>query len=269
MTEPHGFATMIDGCRIAWRMEGPQDAPVLILSNSLGTAMAMWDRQVPLLSGRFRILRYDTRGHGASAVMPGGYSLDRLGRDVIELMDGLGIQTAHFCGLSLGGMTGQWLGVNVPERIGRLVIANSSSFMGPPQSWQQRMDLVRTQGMAAIAQAVLERWFTSGFIDEGGAGLDRTRAQLLDTSPDGYAGCCAAIRDMDLRPIIHLIDRPTLVIAGTMDPATPPDHAKRIVASIGGAQLVTLEAAHLSNIEQPDIFTGALLNFLGQPDRAQ
>lgn len=263
MTEPHGFATMIDGCRLAWRSDGPDDAPVLVLSNSLGTAMAMWDDQVAALARRFRVLRYDTRGHGASTATPGDTSLDRLGRDVIELLDALDIAQAHFCGLSLGGMTGQWLGIHAPERIDRLVIANSSSFMGPPQSWQDRMALVRAQGMAAITQAVLDRWFTPGFAASEATGLERTRAQLLATSADGYAGCCAAIRDMDLRPIVHLIDRPTLVIGGSLDPATPPDHAEAIAKAIAGARLVMLEAAHLSNIEQPAAFTAALLDFLG------
>jgi len=262
MTEPHGFATMIDGCRIAWRIDGPQDAPVLVLSNSLGTAMAMWDGQVSPLAGRFRLLRYDTRGHGASTVAPGDYSLDRLGRDVVELLDDRGIETAHFCGLSLGGMTGQWLGVHAPQRIERLVIANSSAYMGPPQSWQQRMNLVREQGIAAIAEGVLGRWFTPGFAGGGAPGPAGTRDQLLVTSPDGYAGCCAAIRDMDLRPVVHLIDRPALVIAGNLDPATPPDHAERIATAIAGARLVSLDAAHLSNIEQPEGFVRALLDFL-------
>lgn len=262
MTAPEGFATMIDGCRLAWRMDGPADAPVLVLSNSLGTAMAMWEDQVPALARHFRVLRYDTRGHGASSVMPGDTSLDRLGRDVLGLLDALGIESAHFCGLSLGGMTGQWLGIHAPDRIDRLVIANSSSFMGPPESWQQRMNTVREQGMAAIAGAVLDRWFTPGFVASGASGLERTRAQLLATSADGYAACCAAIRDMDLRPVVHLVDRPTLVIAGSQDPATPPDHAQAIASAIAGARLVMLEAAHLSNIEQPAGFTRGLLDFL-------
>ena len=263
MTDPHGFATMIDGCRLAWRSDGPDDAPVLVLSNSLGTAMAMWEDQVAALARRFRVIRYDTRGHGASATMPGDASLDRLGHDVIELLDALGIAQAHFCGLSLGGMTGQWLGIHAPDRIDRLVIANSSSFMGPPQSWQDRMGLVRSQGMAAITQAVLDRWFTPGFAASEAPGLERTRAQLLATAPHGYAACCAAIRDMDLRPVVHLIDRPVLVIGGSLDPATPPDHAEAIAAAIAGARLVMLEAAHLSNIEQPAAFTAALLDVLG------
>lgn len=262
MTAPEGFATMIDGCRLAWRMDGPADAPVLVLSNSLGTAMAMWEDQVPALARHFRVLRYDTRGHGASSVMPGDTSLDRLGRDVLGLLDALGIESAHFCGLSLGGMTGQWLGIHAPDRINRLVIANSSSFMGPAESWQQRMNTVREQGMAAITQAVLDRWFTPGFVASGAPGLARTREQLLATAPGGYAACCAAIRDMDLRPVVHLVDRPTLVIAGSQDPATPPDHAQTIASAIAGARLVSLEAAHLSNIEQPAAFTAALLDFL-------
>lgn len=262
MTEPHGFVTMIDGCRLAWRSDGPADAPVLLLSNSLGTAMAMWDDQVATLASRFRVLRYDTRGHGASMVMPGDYSLDRLGRDVIELLDALGIERVHFCGLSLGGMTGQWLGVHAKARIDRLVIANSSSFMGPPQSWQDRIGLVRAQGMGVITQAVLDRWFTPGFAASEPPGLTRTRAQLAATPPEGYAGCCAAIRDMDLRSIVHLVDRPVLVIGGSLDPATPPDHAEAISAAIAGARLVMLEAAHLSNIEKPAAFSAALLDFL-------
>lgn len=263
MNTPQGFAIMIDGCRITWRMDGPADAPVLVLSNSLGTAMAMWEDQVPALAERFRVLRYDTRGHGASSVMPGETSLDRLGRDVIELLDQLGIDTAHFCGLSLGGMTGQWLGVHAAERLNGLVIANSSSYMGPPEAWQQRMTVVREQGMAAITPAVLDRWFTSVFAVCETPGLARTREQLLDTAPDGYAACCAAIRDMDLRRVVHLVNCPTLVIAGSQDPATPPDHAKAIVQAIASARLVSLEAAHLSNIEQPEAFTSALLDFLG------
>ena len=263
MTAHEGLATMIDGCRIAWRMDGPANAPVLVLSNSLGTTMGLWDEQVPALSQRFRVLRYDPRGHGQSSVMSGDTSLNRLGRDVLGLMDALGVGTARFCGLSLGGMTGQWLGVHAPERIDRLVIANSSSFMGPPESWQQRMTTVREQGMAAIAEAVLDRWFTPAFAASNAPGLARTRSQLLATPADGYAGCCAAIRDLDMRPVVHVVNRPTLVIAGSKDPATPPDHAQAIATAIAGSRLLSLDAAHLSNIEQPAAFTAALLDFLG------
>lgn len=257
-----GWATTVDGCRIAWRRDGDAGRPVLILSHSLGASMAMWDEQVASLAGEYAILRYDTRGHGASDAPAGDYSLDRLGRDVLAVMDHLGIASARFCGLSLGGMTGQWLGVHAPERIERLVIANSSAHMGPAESWQQRIAAVREHGMAAVASAVLERWFTPAFLAADGPGVERTRAQLLATPPEGYTGCCAAIRDMDLRAIIGLIRAPTLVIAGAQDPATPADHSALIQSHIAGARLVTLDAAHLSNIEQPEAFNAALSAFL-------
>jgi 3-oxoadipate enol-lactonase len=264
MAEEQGLATSVDGCRIAWRWDGEPGRPVVILSHSLGVSMAMWDDQVKALGGEYRILRYDTRGHGGSDAPSGDYSLDRLGRDVLAVMDHLGIASAHFCGLSLGGMTGQWLAVHAAERIERLVIANSSAHMGPAEGWQQRIATVRAEGMAAITGAVLERWFTPAFLGGGAPGVERTRRMLLATSPDGYAGCCAAIRDMDLRPIIRLIASPTLVIAGSLDPATPAEHSELIRARIAGASLATLPAAHLSNIEQPDGFNAALRAFLGQ-----
>lgn len=262
MTSQSGLATMTDGCSIAWRIDGPKDAPVLMLSNSLGTSMAMWNDQLPAFSRVFRVLRYDTRGHGSSSVTPGDYSLDRLGRDAVELLGSLDIEKAHFCGLSLGGMTGQWLGIFAPDRLDRLVLANTSSFMGPPSSWQGRMETVRDKGMAAIVDAVLERWYTPAFAATAAPGLARTRQQFLMTYPDGYAGCCAAIRDMDLRPIVGLVKAPTLVIGGSLDPATPPEHAEQIASTISGSRLVWLEAAHLSNIEQPERFTQAVLDFL-------
>lgn len=267
MTQPNadiaaGFAAMTDGCRVAWQMQGPQGAPVLVLSNSLGTDMTMWDGQMAAFCARFQVLRYDTRGHGGSTVTPGDYGLDRLGRDVVELLDHLGIARAHFCGLSLGGMTGQWLGVFAAARIDRLVLANTSSFMGPPDSWQQRMDLVRAKGMAAIADGVLQRWYTPAFVADDSAACRASRAQLLATKAQGYAGCCAAIRDMDMRPVARLISAPGLVIAGSQDPATPPDHAESLAAAINGARLVSLPAAHLSNIEQPSAFSAAVLDFL-------
>nr|WP_047168496.1 3-oxoadipate enol-lactonase [Sphingomonas sp. Y57] len=257
-----GFASVGDGCRIAWRLDGPADAPVLMLSNSLGTTMDMWLPQLPALTGRFRVLRYDQRGHGASDAPAGGYSLDRLGRDAIELLDVLGLETVHFCGLSLGGMTGQWLGVHAPDRFRRIVLANTAAYMGPPSGWQARIGVVLDKGMGAIASAVLERWFTPEFLPGTPEVKTTVEAWLLATNPVGYAGCCAAIRDMDLRPVIGLIRNPVLVIIGGRDPATPPAQGEEIVAAIPGAKGVTFDAAHLSNIEQPDRFLEALLDFL-------
>ncbi len=254
--------TTSDGCHIAWRMEGPADAAVLMLSNSLGTSMDMWAPQMAAFSSRFRVLRYDSRGHGASDAPVGAYSLDRLGRDAVELLDALGLERVSFCGLSKGGMVGQWLGVQAAERIDRLVLANTSSWMGPASGWQSRIQTVLDQGMAAIADAVIGRWFTPGFTSGGDPAIAPIRADLLATSPLGYAGCCAAIRDMDLRPVVSLIRRPTLVIGGAFDPATPPDDARALASAIPGARLAILDAAHLSNVEQPERFTQASLDFL-------
>lgn len=256
-----GIATLGDGCRIAWALDGPEDAPVLMLSNSLGTTMEMWRPQLSAFAARFRVLRYDTRGHGQSDVPPGGYGLDRLGRDAVELLDGLGIDHVHFCGVSLGGMTGQWLGARAPDRIDRLVLANTAAVMAPPSAWNTRIATVRQHGMAALTDAILERWFTSEFraIAEGTAFV---RDQLLSTDPAGYAGCCAAIRDMDQRPLLGGITAPTLVITGSRDPATPPADSTIIVEAIPGARQLMLDAAHLSSIEQPEAFTAAVLDFL-------
>jgi 3-oxoadipate enol-lactonase len=261
MTAP-AFITTGDGCRIAWRFDGPKNAPVLLLSNSLGTTMAMWAAQIDAFTRDFRVLRYDSRGHGASDVPPGAYSLDRLGRDAIELLDALDIATIHFCGLSKGGMVGQWLGVRAPERIDRLILCNTSPYMGPPGGWDDRIAAVVGGGMAAIGDAVIERWFTPGFRASGDPAPDAIRTQLLATDPKGYAGCCAAIRDMDMRQIATLIDRPTLVIGGDADPATPVEHSLALAGTIPGAALEILHAAHLSNVEQPAAFTRAALTFL-------
>jgi len=259
-----GFATVGDGCRIAWRIDGDEDAPLLTLSNSLGTTMDMWALQVPSFIRSHRVLRYDTRGHGRSSVPPGAYALDRLGRDVVELLDALGVETTAFCGLSLGGMTGQWLGVHAPQRLTRLVIANSASSMGPPSAWQQRIQTVLGTGMSAIADAVLDRWFTPEFRAAHPEAVTGVRDGLIATDPVGYAGCCAAIRDMDLTPLLPLIAVPTLVIAGDRDPATPAAQTCAIAAGISGARSAMLDAAHLSNLECPDAFSEMVGSFLGR-----
>ncbi len=235
---------------------------MLLLSNSLGTSMGMWDAQLPAFATRFRVLRYDGRGHGRSGVPGGAYGLDRLGRDVLELLDALGVARVSFCGLSMGGMIGQWLGARAPERLDRMVLANTSAFMGPPSGWDSRIATVLEHGMGAVADAVLERWFTPAFLETGKAAAEAPRRMLLDTSPIGYAGCCAAIRDMDMRPAGRLIATSTLVIGGSLDPATPPPHSEALAATLQEARIVMLPAAHLSNVEMPEAFTGAALRFL-------
>jgi 3-oxoadipate enol-lactonase len=260
-----GMATMGDGCRIAYCLEGPASGPCLVLSHSLGTTMDMWAPQMAALSRDFRVLRYDSRGHGASSAPAGAYSMDRLGRDVIELLDGLGIASMSFCGLSLGGMVGQWLGWRAPERIERLVIANSSAYMGPPQDWDARIGTVLADGLSAMVGPVMQRWFTPAFRESHAQAIAPIRAMLLATKAQGYAGCCSAIRDMDQRRLGALIRAPTLVIGGESDPATPPDHATRLAAAIPGAWLAMIAAAHLSNVEQSAPFTDLITGFLTEP----
>lgn len=248
-----------DGCRIAYRWDGAQQGPVLLLSNSLGTDHRMWDTQIAGLSKHYRVLRYDQRGHGASDAPQGAYSMDRLGRDVINLIDALGCDRVHFCGLSLGGMVGQWLAVHAPQRLDRLVLANTAAYMGPPANWQTRIEGVLRDGMAPLAEASLARWFSPDFPSANPDAVAPIRAMLLACNPQGYAGCCAAIRDMDMRPIAGLNLVPTLVIAGGSDPATSVEQAEFLVHAAKQASLAILPAAHLSNVECPELFLQALL----------
>lgn len=251
------------GARIFYRLDGAEDRPVLVLSNSLGTNLEMWAPQLPAFAERFRVLRYDSRGHGRSDAPPGPYTIELLGQDVLALLDGLGLERVAFCGLSKGGMVGQWLGVSAGQRLTRLVLANTSAHTGSPEIWTQRIATVQAQGMAAIVPALLDRWFTKGFQAREPAAVARIAAMLRATDPEGYAACCAAVRDMDQREAVRAIAVPTLVIAGRHDQATPPDHARLLAGRIPGARLVELEAAHLGNVEAAAPFTAAVLDFLG------
>jgi 3-oxoadipate enol-lactonase len=251
-----------DGCRIAYRFDGTEDGPVLLLSNSLGTSMAMWEPQMAAFASRCRVLRYDSRGHGASDAPVGAYSMDRLGRDVLELLDALGLETVDFCGLSLGGMVGQWLGIRAPHRLRRLILANTSAYMGPPAGWDSRIAMVRGDGMAKLADASIARWFTPDFPAGHAKAVEPIRQMLLATDPAGYIGCCAAIRDMDMRRLAQLIAIPTLLIGGSQDPATPVEDSAYLLRQLKSADLVTLSGAHLSNVECPTAFAEACLEFL-------
>jgi 3-oxoadipate enol-lactonase len=251
-----------DGAPIHYRFDGRESAPVLMFSNSLGTNLSMWDAQVPSVAARFRVLRYDTRGHGQSNVTPGPYTIMQLGRDVVRLLDALEIERAHFCGLSMGGMTGMWLGVYAAPRVERLVLCDTAAKIGTAEIWNARIEAVRMGGMAAVAEAVIQRWFTPTFIAHAPDAIERTRQMILTTPPEGYVANCAAIRDMDQRETISRITAPTLIIAGQKDPVTTPADARYIVERIAGAQYVELDAAHLSNIEAAEGFTHALTHFL-------
>lgn len=249
--------------RLNYLLEGPPAAPVLILSNSLGTDLGMWEPQMPTLTEHFRVLRYDTRGHGRSSVPAGPYTIEALGEDVIELMDGLGIKRAHFCGLSMGGMVGMWLGLNRPDRLNKLILSNTAARIGPPETWNARIDKVNTEGMASIVQAVLDRWFTKDFQFGAVRQVDVVRSMLLQMSETGYTASCAAVRDMDLREEVHGIKVPTMVIVGKADKATPPLDGRYIASEIPNAKFVELQAAHLSNWEVAQAFTRQVVTFLG------
>jgi 3-oxoadipate enol-lactonase len=242
---------------------GPADAPPLILSNSLGADLRMWDPQAEALAERFRLVRYDTRGHGASPVPDGPYSIDHLGQDALALLDHLGIERAHWVGLSLGGMTGMWLAINAPERLDRLVVLCTSAQLGPPENWRERAETVRAQGTEAVADAGVGRWLTERFRAENPDTAAWLRDMIRATPDPGYAACCAVIEHMDLTPGLAGITAPTLVIAGAQDPTTPPEHGERIAAAVAGARLEVLEpAAHLANVEQPDAVTRLILDHL-------
>lgn len=234
----------------------------LVLSNSLGTSAELWAPQLEALRARFHVLCYDSRGHGASGAPPGPYSIERLAEDALTLLDALGIERAHFCGLSKGGMVGQWLGANAPQRIDRLVLANTAASLGPASAWQERIELVLARGMESVVETALGRWFTPAFRQSAAKQVEAARAMLLATPAAGYAGCCAALRDLDLRASASRITAPTLLVAGAFDPATPPERLRELAAAISGSKLVELAAAHLSNIEQPEAFNRAVLEFL-------
>jgi 3-oxoadipate enol-lactonase len=255
------FAIVSSG-RLHYRVDGIHDGPVLVLSNSLGTDLSMWDRQVAAMARDFQIIRYDSRGHGASLVTPGPYTIEMLARDVLNLLDHLEIAQAHFCGLSMGGMAGIWLAAHEPNRIGRLILANTAAVLGPREAWDARMEAVRAGGLATIANTVMERWFTPVFREEFPGDVEGARRTLLATPAEGYIACCSAIRDMDQRAVLTSIRARTLVIAGQHDPATPPELCKHLADSIPGARLTQLSAAHLSNIEAADSFNASVLDFL-------
>lgn len=251
----------VDGARIHYRIDGADDAPVLVLSNSLGADLSMWDPQIPSFARHFRVLRYDCRGHGASTVTPGPYTIERLGRDVIGLLDQLRIAKAHCCGLSLGGIVAMWVATHAPERIERLALCNTAARIGPPELWDARIDAIRNDGVAAIAQAVLGRWFSPAFLARRPDLVAPLRQMMERTPADGYIGCCAAVRDIDQRDSIARIVAPTLVVSGVHDVATPAADGRFLAERIRGSRYVELDAAHLSNIEAAEAFTAAVLRF--------
>src|SRR6266850_2631674 len=252
----------VNGCRINYELAGPTNAPVLVLSNSLGSNFGMWDAQMPAFAKTHRVLRYDTRGHGESEVTPGPYTFEQLARDVLALADSLNIDKFHFCGLSMGGVTGIWIALHAPERVQNLVLCSTGAKIGSADAWNNRIEAVRRNGTKSIAAATMERWFTTSFREREPQTVERIQKTLANTNNKGYIACCEALRDADFRDQVASISVPTLVISATHDPAAPPSDGKFLAKQIAGARYIELDAAHLSNIEQREKFTQEVSDFL-------
>ena len=251
-----------DGCPIHVEVEGPEGAPALMLSNSLGTDLSMWDPQAMAFAEKLRLIRYDRRGHGQSGAPKGPYSMERLGRDALAILDALKIEKTHWCGLSMGGMVGQWLAANAPERMDRVILSNTACYYADKEIWNGRIRLLREKGLPAVVDGTMERWFTKDFRERSPQTIARMSALLLKTPLEGYIGCCEAVRDMDHREILSKIKAPVLIIAGKQDPATTVENAEFIRDRVSGSKIALIDAAHISNVEQPEIYTRTVLDFL-------
>lgn len=250
--------------RLAASVTGADGAPVVVLGSSLGTTHAMWDPQLPALAERFRVVAFDHRGHGESEVPAGPYEIADLGRDVIALLDRLGVDHFGYAGLSLGGMVGMWVASEIPDRVDRLALLCTSPALDAEAAWRERAAAVRADGMSAVTEVLLGRWFTAAYATAEPETIERFRQMLRATPVEGYAGCCDAIAPMDLRPRLGSITAPTLSVGAALDPSIPPIHAATIADGISDAQLVIVEdSAHLANVQQADVVTALLLDHFG------
>lgn len=234
----------------------------ILFSNSLGTDLTMWDKQIELLGQEFNILRYDTHGHGKSEVTEGEYSIEMLGNDVLDLLDSLNIEKVNFCGLSIGGLTGQWLGIHAPERLNKLIICNTAVKIGNKEGWNTRIETVQKNGLNSIVSGTQERWFTPEFVSENKAEVDAVLATFLQTPVLGYISCCAAVRDADFTDEVSKISVPTLIISGTEDLVTTVKDGDFLMEKIPNSILAAFKTAHISNIEKADDFTKLLIEFI-------
>ena len=253
-----------DGCLLNVSVDGRGDGPTLMLSNSLGCTLEMWEPQMNALTREFHVIRYDRRGHGKSQVPPGPYSMERFGRDVLAILDALNIEKTHWCGLSMGGMVGQWLGANAPARFGRIILANTACYYPDPTNWHNRIKAVKEGGLALAADTIVAGWLTADFREREPQVAAKMKAMLLASPVQGYLACCEALSTLDQRELLPKIESQTLVIAGRHDNATPVSTADLIRSRIPGASMTILDAAHISNVEQPDAFTDAVVGFLTQ-----
>ena len=256
----------INGTRLHYQFDGSEGGPTVMLSNSLGTNLHMWDSQVAALAEKFRVLRYDSRGHGQSPVTPGPYTINGLGNDVVGLLDTLRIEKVFFCGLSLGGVIAQWMGVNAPDRVNAIVICNSAAKIGNDEFWNKRIEKLREGGIAPVAGAQVLRWFTEKYVAAQPQVIENMKRMFVATPVAGYIATCEALRDNDLRDSIRRIRTRTLVISGTHDVVTPPSDGKYMASQIPGAQYVELNASHLSDIEDSAAFSAAILRFFSAKD---
>lgn len=250
-----------------YELSGAPNGEPLVLINSLGSNLRMWDKVLPQFEMRFRVVRFDTRGHGASSVPPAPYTIEQLGGDMLFLMDRLGIERANICGISLGGLVGLWMGVRAPGRVRRLVLANTAARVGTRKRWEERAAAVRASGMASLATATVERWFTPAYRDTHSAEMEAFRAMISATDAEGYARCCDVLRDTDLCGEIASIETPCLVISGTHDAAIPPEEGRRLQAALRNSAYLELDASHLSAWEQSDQFAAAVLEFLSAREK--
>jgi len=256
----HGV--MSSGARIDYSVAGAPTAPTLLFINSIATTRDLWARQVAHVARSFRVISYDARGHGLSPATAGDYTIEQLGRDALAVLDEAGAESAHVCGISLGGITAMWMAVHAPRRVRSLVLANTGARIGSVEMWTERMAFVRAQGMSALAEMTMPRWFTEDFRTREPRTVEGFTSMVATCSKDGYLGCCAALRDEDLREAIAGISCPVLCIAGSADVATPPEALRFIHERIAGSRLVTLDAAHLTNVEQHEAFNSSLREFL-------
>jgi len=254
--------------RIHYELSGNDRGEVLVLGNSIGSNLGLWNKVLPALEKEYVVLRYDMRGHGMSSTPPRPYSLDQLGGDVLFLLDSLGMNRVSFCGLSLGGIVAMWLGIHAPERVRRLVLANTAASIGTPKMWDERIATVQSTDMGTLAKAVLTRWFTPSYCEAHPDEMKIARDMIAFTDRNGYLACCDVLRDTDLRNELGAISAPCLVIAGKYDPATPPSDGQALCRSLRNSKYVELEASHISAWERADEFAREVLAFLVPQDWA-
>ncbi len=247
---------------IAWRADGPASAPALLLLGSLGTTSDIWEPQLASFTPHLRVIRVDTRGHGASAGPPGEYTLDDIGADALSVLDAAGVERTAVCGVSLGGMTAMWLAAHAPERVRALLAVSTALKIGQRSMWDERIGQVRAGGTESLADGAMGRWFTAPYRKAHPETIGWCRTMLAGCPTDGYIGCCAVLRDSDLHPVARRIVAPTQVIVGREDPVTPPAAAQDIADHISGARMLTLDASHICAVERPDDFNRAVLDFL-------